>query len=91
MTKLIYNGVMATGSYKSQNFEQTVKKGETYDVPKSDVEECLRSGDWKRPETIEKETKKWIKETKKEIKEIVSNDEEVSDTKESTDGGNKKW
>ena len=52
MVKLIYNGVMALGRYKSKNFEKVVKKGETYDIPTSDVDECLRGGEWKKVEKM---------------------------------------
>jgi len=81
MTKLIYDGVMATGRYKSQNFERIVKKGEKYDIPKDDVEEFLKSGDWKKPETKEKPKKKVS---------IIKDDSDTEDI-ESTYGGNKKW
>jgi len=85
--KLIYDGVMASGRYKAKNFESVVMKGKKYDVPKDSVEELLRSGDWKRVDTIKEKPKK-VKEVVSEIKE-----DEVSDTKdeESTYGGNKKW
>lgn len=91
MVKLIYNGVMALGRYKSKNFEKVVKKGETYDIPTSDVDECLKGGEWKK---VEKKSK-FNEKAKKDLT-IVDEDieEDFSDTKKekkSNYGGNKKW
>jgi len=43
--KLKYKGVQ-TGIFKSIKFELQVKSGETYDVPKEHVSECIKSGLW---------------------------------------------
>ena len=89
MTKLIYNGVMATGFYKAKNFGVAVKKGEEYEIPEELVEEFLNSGDWIRNSPVKKEKKK-----EEIIEEVPQIEEEVSDydeLEEDIDGGNKKW
>ena len=52
--KLKYVGVQS-GTFNSINFELQVKSGETYNVPKEHVSECLKSGLWE--ETIVKAEK----------------------------------
>lgn len=73
MVNLIYNGVMATGRYKSKEFEGVVIKGQTYDIPKGSVDEFIKSGDWKKPETKEIPVKK--------VKKVIKT-EEVSDSED---------
>ena len=66
MVKLIYQGVMHTGTLSSLNgFNLNVKSGETYDLPADIAKECLKNGEWVLAQEPKKEVKVESKEENK--------------------------